>query len=99
VEVETGTASVRELFKVPKAGTVAGCFVEEGEIGRDDRLRVVRDGTVVYEGTIASLRRFKEDVKSVKSGYECGIGIEGFQDVKIGDVLEGYTVKEIAREG
>jgi translation initiation factor IF-2 len=99
VESDTGSASVRELFKVPKVGTIAGCLVEEGEIGRDDRLRVVRDGTVVYEGGIASLRRFKEDVKSVKSGYECGIGIEGFQDIKVGDVLEGYVVKEIAREG
>jgi translation initiation factor IF-2 len=99
VEEDTGAAEVRELFKVPKAGTVAGCFVEVGEISRDDRLRVVRDGTVIYEGDIASLRRFKEDVKSVRAGYECGIGIEGFQDVKVGDVLEGYTIKEIAREG
>ncbi|MDR0347730.1 MAG: translation initiation factor IF-2 [Coriobacteriales bacterium] len=99
VEVDTGLAVVRELFKVPKMGTVAGCFVDEGEIGRDDKLRVVRDGTVIYEGTIASLRRFKEDVKSVKSGYECGIGIEGFQDIKVGDVLEGYAIREIAREG
>jgi translation initiation factor IF-2 len=99
VEEDTGSAGVRELFKVPKVGTIAGCFVEEGEIGRNDRLRVVRDGTVVYEGDIASLRRFKEDVKSVKAGYECGIGIEGFQDVKVGDVLEGYTIREIAREG
>jgi translation initiation factor IF-2 len=99
VEEDTGSAGVRELFKVPKVGTIAGCLVEEGEIGRNDKLRVVRDGTVVYEGDIASLRRFKEDVKSVKAGYECGIGIEGFQDVKVGDVLEGYTIKEIAREG
>jgi translation initiation factor IF-2 len=99
VEVDTGSAIVRELFKVPKAGTVAGCFVEEGEIGHDNRLRVVRDGAVVYEGALSSLRHFKEDVKSVKSGFECGIGIEGFQDVKVGDVLEGYTVKEVAREG
>jgi translation initiation factor IF-2 len=99
VEMDTGLALVRELFKVPKAGTIAGCFVEEGEIGRDDRLRVVRDGTVVYEGDIASLRHFKEDVKSVKAGYECGIGIAGFQDMKVGDTLESYTVKEVAREG
>jgi translation initiation factor IF-2 len=99
VEEDTGLALVRELFKVPKAGTIAGCFVDEGEIGRDDRLRVVRDGTVIYEGEIASLRRFKEDVKSVRSGYECGIGIEGFQDIKVGDILESYTTKEIAREG
>jgi translation initiation factor IF-2 len=99
VEEDTGLATIRELFKVPKAGTIAGCFVEEGEIGRDDRLRVVRDGTVVYEGNIASLRHFKEDVKSVKAGYECGIGITGFQDMKVGDALESYTVKEVAREG
>jgi translation initiation factor IF-2 len=99
VEEDTGLAEVRELFKVPKIGTIAGCFVDEGEIGREDRLRVVRDGTVIYEGAIASLRRFKEDVRSVKSGYECGIGIEGFQDVKIGDILEGYIVREVAREG
>jgi translation initiation factor IF-2 len=99
VEVDTGIAEVRELFKVPKAGTIAGCFVDEGEINRDDKIRVVRDGTVVFEGSISSLRRFKEDVKSVRAGYECGIGIEGFQDIKVGDTLEGYTIKEIAREG
>jgi translation initiation factor IF-2 len=99
VEEDTGLAIVRELFKVPKAGTIAGCFVDEGEISRDNRLRVVRDGTVIYEGDIASLRRFKEDVRSVRSGYECGIGIEGFQDVKVGDTFESYTIKEIAREG
>lgn len=98
VEQDTGMAEVRELFKVPKVGTVTGCLVEEGEIGRDDKLRVVRNGTVVYEGVISSLRRFKEDVKSVRAGYECGIGIEGFQDVKVGDILEGYVIKEIARE-
>jgi translation initiation factor IF-2 len=98
VEQDTGMAEVRELFKVPKVGTVAGCLIEEGEIGRDDKLRVVRDGTVVYEGVISSLRRFKEDVKSVRAGYECGIGIDGFQDVKVGDILEGYVIKEIARE-
>ncbi|MDR1421366.1 MAG: translation initiation factor IF-2 [Coriobacteriales bacterium] len=98
VEQDTGIAEVRELFKVPKVGTIAGCFVIEGEVGRDDRLRVVRDGTIVFEGGIASLRRFKEDVKSVKSGYECGIGITGFQDVKVGDTLEGYVVREVARE-
>ncbi|MDR2197042.1 MAG: translation initiation factor IF-2 [Coriobacteriales bacterium] len=99
VEEDTGAAEVRELFKVPKVGTVAGCFVTEGEIGREDRLRVVRDGAIVFEGAIDSLRRFKEDVKSVKSGYECGIGIAGFSDVKIGDTLEGYQVREVAREG
>ena len=97
IEEETGVAEVRELFKIPKVGTIAGCLVDEGEIGRDNRLRVVRNGTVVYEGVISSLRHFKEDVKSTKAGFECGIGIEGFQDVKVGDILEGYVVREIAR--
>ena len=69
----------------------------EGEISRDDKVRVVRDGTVVYEGDIASLRRFKDDVKTVSHGYECGIGITGFQDIKVGDTIEGYSVKEVER--
>ncbi len=97
VEEDTGIAEVRETFKVPKAGTVAGCYVVEGEIGRDDKVRVVRDGTVVYEGEIDSLRRFKDDVKSVRSGYECGIGIAGYQDIKVGDTIEGYVIKEVER--
>jgi translation initiation factor IF-2 len=99
VEQDTGMAEVRDLFKVPKVGTVAGCLVVEGEIGRNDRIRLVRNGTIVHEGTIVSLRRFKEDVTGVKAGYECGIGIEGYQDIKTGDVLETYRVTEVAREG
>ncbi|MDR3307970.1 MAG: translation initiation factor IF-2, partial [Coriobacteriales bacterium] len=98
VETDTGSAEVRELFKVPKVGTIAGCLVEEGELSRDDKIRIVRDGTVIHEGAIASLRRFKEDVKNVRAGYECGIGVVGFQDLKVGDVLEGYRVTEVARE-
>ena len=97
VEKDTGTAEVRETFKVPKIGTVAGCYVTDGEISRDDKVRVVRDGTVVYEGEIQSLRRFKDDVKSVRSGYECGIGIENYQDIKIGDIIEGYQIIEVER--
>ena len=97
VEEDTGSAEVRETFNVPKVGTIAGCYVIAGEITRDDRVRVVRDGTVVYEGRIASLRRFKDDMKSVKEGYECGIGIDGFQDVHIGDVIEGYQMVEHER--
>ena len=97
VEQDTGAAEVRETFKVPKAGTVAGCYVTEGEISRDDQVRIVRDGTVVFEGTIASLRRFKDDVKSVKQGYECGIGINGYQDVKVGDIIEGFKTIEVER--
>jgi translation initiation factor IF-2 len=99
VEEDTGMAEVREIFRVPKVGTVVGCMVEEGEIGRDDRVRIVRDGTVIFEGALASLRRFKEDVRSIKAGYECGIGIEGYQDLKVGDILETYRSKEVAREG
>ncbi len=98
VEKDTGMAEVRETFKVPKLGTIAGCMVEEGEIGRDDEIRIIRDGMVVHEGTIASLRRFKDDVKSVKAGYECGIGIDGYQDIKVGDVLETYKRTEVIRE-
>ncbi|MBO4365111.1 MAG: translation initiation factor IF-2, partial [Eggerthellaceae bacterium] len=89
VEEDTGIAEVRDTFKVPKVGTIAGCYVMEGEISRDDRVRIVRDGTVIFEGRIASLRRFKDDVKSVRSGYECGIGIDGYQDLKVGDQIEG----------
>ncbi|MDM8301170.1 translation initiation factor IF-2 [Collinsella tanakaei] len=96
-EVRTGEAEVRETFRVPKVGLIAGCMVTEGEIERSDRVRVVRDGVVVFDGTFASMRRFKDDVKSVKSGYECGLGIEKFQDIKVGDILEAYKVVEVAR--
>ncbi len=97
VEEDTGTAEVRETFNVPRVGTIAGCYVVSGEITRDDKVRVVRDGTVVYEGHIASLRRFKDDMKSVKEGYECGIGVDGFQDIHIGDMIEGYQMVEHER--
>lgn len=97
VERDTGIAEVRETFKVPKVGTIAGCYITEGEISRDDKVRIVRDGTVIYEGAIASLRRFKDDVKTVARGYECGIGIEGYQDLKIGDTIEGYRSVEVER--
>ncbi|WP_455138586.1 translation initiation factor IF-2 [Thermophilibacter sp.] len=97
VEVQTGTAEVRDTFKVPKVGVAAGCMVTEGEISRDDQVRLVRDGIVVYEGRIASLRRYKDDVKSVKAGFECGIGLESYQDVKPGDLIEGFRIDEVAR--
>ncbi|MDO5329447.1 MAG: translation initiation factor IF-2 [Coriobacteriia bacterium] len=97
VEKDTGIIEVRETFKVPKIGVIAGAYVVEGEINRDDSVRVVRDGTVVHDGKIASLKRFKDDVKSVKEGYECGIGIDGFQDIKVGDTIEGYRVEEVER--
>ena len=97
VEQDTGTAEVRETFKVPKVGTIAGCYITEGEISRDDKVRIVRDGTVIFEGKISSLRRFKDDVKTVKQGYECGIGIDGYQDIKLGDLIEGFKVVEVER--
>jgi translation initiation factor IF-2 len=90
-----GTADVRDLFHIPKVGTIAGCHVNDGKIERGQNIRVVRDGVVLYEGKNSSLRRFKEDVKEVQAGYECGIGVENFNDIKIGDVLECYYLKEI----
>ena len=97
VEEDTGTAEVRELFRVPKVGVIAGCYVTEGEIHRDDKVRIVRNGTVIFDGKLGSMRRFKDDVKSVKQNYECGLGIEGYQDLKVGDFIEGYVVKEVER--
>ena len=97
-EEETARVEVRELFRAPKVGVIAGSYVLEGEIHRDDLVRVVRDGTVIYEGRLASLRRFKDDVKSVRSGYECGLSVEGFQDIKEGDIVEAYKIIEVARE-
>ena len=97
VEEDTGIAEVRDLFKVPKAGVVAGCYVLDGEINREDSVRVVRDGTVVFEGKIGSLRHLKDDVKTIRSGFECGISVEGFQDIKVGDTIEAYTTKEVER--
>ena len=96
-EVQTGSAEVRDTFRVPKAGLIAGCMVTEGEISRDDKVRVVRDGVVIFDGVFGSMRRFKDDVKSVKNGYECGLGIEKFQDIKVGDILEAYKIIEVAR--
>ena len=97
VERDTGSAEVREVFRVPKVGNVAGCYVTEGEISRDDKVRVVRDSTIIFEGKISSLRRFKDDVKSVKQGYECGIGVDGYQDIKVGDLIETYRIEEVER--
>ncbi|HSL01811.1 MAG TPA: translation initiation factor IF-2 [Rubrobacteraceae bacterium] len=97
VENETATAEVRQTFRVPSVGVIAGCYVTSGEISRNNRVRVVRDGTVVYDGTISSLKRFKDDVRTVREGFECGVGIENFNDVKEGDVLEFFEVVEVPR--
>jgi translation initiation factor IF-2 len=96
-ERETGTAEVRQVFRVPNAGLVAGCMVTSGEISRNNRVRVVRDGSVVYEGNIASLKRFRDDARSVREGFECGVGVENFNDVKEGDVLEFFETVEVPR--
>jgi len=90
-----GTAEIRDTFNVPKVGTIAGCFVSDGKILRNARVRVLRDGVVVYTGKISSLRRFKDDAKEVAAGYECGIGVENFNDVKIGDHLEAFIMQEV----
>ena len=96
-ERETATAEVRQTFRVPNVGVVAGCYVTSGEVSRNNRVRVVRDGTVIYEGQIASLKRFKDDVRSVRAGFECGVGVENFNDVKEGDILEFFEVVEVPR--
>jgi translation initiation factor IF-2 len=96
-EVVTGRAEVREVFRVPRAGFVFGCYVTDGHLRRNGRIRVVRDGVVVAEDTIDSLRRFKEDVTDVATGFECGVGLDRFQDVKVGDEFEVYESREVAR--
>ena len=97
-EEELGRAEVREVFKVSKVGMVAGCMVVEGNILRTAKARLLRDNVVVWEGSLASLKRFKEDVGEVKNGFECGIGLDRFQDIKLGDVIEAYRTVEVAPE-
>jgi translation initiation factor IF-2 len=96
-EVVTGEAEVREVFSVPRVGRVAGCMVTSGVITRGSKVRFLRDGTIIWKGQIASLRRFKDDVREVRDGFECGIGLENYQDLKQGDVIETFEEREIAR--
>src|SRR5437667_442829 len=96
-EVVLGEAEVRQIFKIAKVGTIAGSFVRSGVIPRTARVRVVRDGVEVYDGTLASLKRFKDDVREVREGFECGIGVENFNDLKVGDLIEAYRIEEVAR--
>ena len=96
-EVVLGEAEVRQLFKIAKVGTIGGSFVRSGVIPRTARVRVLRDQVEVYDGTLASLKRFKDDVREVREGFECGIGVENFNDLKVGDVIEAYRVEEVAR--
>ncbi|WP_297099178.1 translation initiation factor IF-2 [uncultured Draconibacterium sp.] len=93
----TGTVEVLEVFKITKVGTVAGCIVRDGKIARNSKARVIRDGIVIYDGILGSLKRFKEDVKEVKNGYECGLNIEKFNDIKVGDHVEAYQEVEVAK--
>lgn len=96
-EVVTGEAEVREVFRVPRVGAVAGCWVRSGTITRGSRVRFLREGVVIWKGSITSLRRFKDDVREVQTGFECGIGLSAFQDLHPGDVIETYDEREIPR--
>ncbi len=96
-EVVTGEAEVREIFRVPRIGAIAGCYVRDGKITRGSKVRFLRDGTVIWKGSITSLRRFKDDAREVAAGFECGIGLSDFQDLKSGDIIETYEEREIAR--
>jgi translation initiation factor IF-2 len=96
-EQEVGKAEVRSIFRVPKVGIVAGCVVSEGMVKRNCQVRVIRDSIEIFQGNISSLKRFKDDVKEVAAGYECGVGIENCNDLKEGDILEFYETVEVAR--
>jgi translation initiation factor IF-2 len=89
-EVYLGQAEVLETFSVPKVGTVAGCTISDGKLQRNASVRLLRDGVVVYTGKLSSLRRFKDDVREVTKGYECGVGLERFNDIKVGDIIEAF---------
>jgi translation initiation factor IF-2 len=96
-EVVTGEAEVREVFRVPKIGAIAGCFVREGVITRGSKVRFLREGTIIWKGSITSLRRFKDDAREVQAGFECGIGLSDYQDLKDGDIIETFEEREIPR--
>jgi translation initiation factor IF-2 len=96
-EVVTGEAEVREIFSIPRIGRIAGCYVRHGTITRGSKVRFLREGVIIWKGEIASLRRFKEDVREVQTGYECGIGLENYQDLKDGDIIETFEEREVAR--
>ena len=97
-EVVTCNLDIRETFKISKVGTIAGCMVLDGKINRNTKIRLIRDGIVIYTGTLGSLKRYKDDVKEVSAGMDCGLNIENFNDIKVGDIIEGYTEKEVARK-
>jgi len=94
VENVTGQAEIRHIYKITHIGTIAGSYVTSGTITADEKVRLIRDGLVVYDGKLASLKRFKDDVKEVKQGYECGFAIANYNDIKEGDIVEGYEIVE-----
>jgi translation initiation factor IF-2 len=93
----TGTAEVQEAFRITKVGTVAGCIVRDGKIVRSHKVRIIRDGIVIYTGVLGSLKRFKDDVKEVMKGYECGLNIDGYNDIQPGDMIEAFHEVEVAK--
>jgi len=97
-EVVLGRAEVRQLIKVPKVGSVAGSFIINGKITRSSKVRIIRDSIVIHEGTLESLRRFKDDVREVVEGYECGISVDKFNDIKEGDIIEAFIIEEVKRQ-
>ena len=97
-EQVTGTAEIREVFKISKVGTIAGGFMLDGKISRNNKVRVIRDGIVIFTGNLGSLKRFKDDVKEVSRGYECGLNIDKFNDIKVGDHIEGFEEVEVKQK-
>jgi translation initiation factor IF-2 len=93
-----GTVEVREVFKISKIGTIAGCYVQDGMIKRDSRIRLLRSNVIIHTGELDSLKRFKDDVKEVKNNFECGLSLKGFNEIEVGDILEVYEIVEIARK-
>ncbi|MCX6534780.1 MAG: translation initiation factor IF-2, partial [Actinobacteria bacterium] len=96
-EIVTGEAEVRDIFRVPKLGAIAGCYVRSGQINRGTKVRFIREGVIIWKGAITSLRRFKDDVREVREGFECGIGLSDFQDLKPGDLIETFEDKLVVR--
>ena len=93
-EIEIGQAEIRQVINVPKIGQIAGCMVTDGSIQRGAKIRVIREGVIKFEGSVSSLKRFKDDVKEVAKGFECGVGIEGYNDMQVGDFIESFKEKE-----
>jgi translation initiation factor IF-2 len=97
-EEQIGTVEVRNTFKIPKVGVIAGCHVASGKVRRNADVRLIRDGVEIFKGRISSLKRFKDDAREVEEGFECGIGLENFHDIKVGDTIEVYETRELAKK-